>query len=151
MIRVLIADDQALIRAGFKALLNAEPDMDVVAEAASGTDAVRAAKRELPDVVLMDIRMPDGDGLSAAESILSDPSLQGTRIIMLTTFELDEYIARAVQIGAAGFLLKDTEPAELIRAIRVVHDGDALLSPSVTRRIMSQLAAQHRLVRQRRD
>lgn len=151
MIRVLIADDQALIRAGFKALLNAEPDMDVVAEAASGTDAFRAAKRELPDVVLMDIRMPDGDGLSAAESILSDPSLQGTRIIMLTTFELDEYIARAVQIGAAGFLLKDTEPAELIRAIRVVHDGDALLSPSVTRRIMSQLAAQHRLVRQRRD
>lgn len=144
MIRILLADDQTLIRAGFRALLDAEPDMEVVAEAGTGRDAVRLAARDKPDVILMDIRMPDDDGLTATRRILADPSLSSTRIIILTTFELDEYIAEAVRAGAAGFLVKDTEPAELIRAVRVVHDGDALLSPSVTRRIMAQLASQSR-------
>jgi len=144
MIRILIADDQTLIRAGFRALLDAEPDMDVVAECGTGSDAVRLAAREKPDVVLMDIRMPQGDGLEATRLILADPALPGTRVIILTTFELDEYIAEAVRAGAAGFLVKDTEPEELLRAVRVVHDGDALLSPSVTRRIMAQLALQSR-------
>jgi len=144
MIRILLADDQTLIRAGFRALLDAEPDMEVVAEAGTGREAVRLAARDKPDVILMDIRMPDDDGLTATRRILADPSLSGTRIIILTTFELDEYIAEAVRAGAAGFLVKDTEPAELIRAVRVVHEGDALLSPSVTRRIMAQLASQSR-------
>lgn len=142
MIRILIADDQTLIRAGFRALLDAEPDMEVVAECGTGDDAVRLAAREHPDVVLMDIRMPQGDGLDATRRILADPAVPGTRVIILTTFELDEYIAEAVRAGAAGFLVKDTEPEELLRAVRVVHDGDALLSPSVTRRIMAQLALQ---------
>ena len=144
MIRILLADDQNLIRAGFRALLNAEPDMEVVAECGNGRDAVRLAARERPDVVLMDIRMPEADGLEATRKIMADQSLAGTRIIILTTFELDEYIAEAVRAGAAGFLVKDTEPEELLRAVRVVHDGDALLSPSVTRRIMAQLALQSR-------
>lgn len=144
MIRILLADDQTLIRAGFRALLDAEPDMQVVGEAGTGRDAVGLALQEAPDVVLMDIRMPDGDGLDATRRIMAEPRLAGTRIIILTTFELDEYIAEAVRAGAAGFLLKDTEPAELIRAVRVVHDGDALLSPSVTRRIMAQLALHSR-------
>lgn len=144
MIRILLADDQTLIRAGFRALLNAEPDMDVVAECGTGRDAVRLAARERPDVVLMDIRMPETDGLEATRKIMADQTLNGTRIIILTTFELDEYIAEAVRAGAAGFLVKDTEPEELLRAVRVVHDGDALLSPSVTRRIMAQLALQSR-------
>jgi DNA-binding NarL/FixJ family response regulator len=116
----------------------------VVAECGTGSDAVRLAAREKPDVVLMDIRMPQGDGLEATRLILADPALPGTRVIILTTFELDEYIAEAVRAGAAGFLVKDTEPEELLRAVRVVHDGDALLSPSVTRRIMAQLALQSR-------
>lgn len=144
MIRILLADDQTLIRAGFRALLDAEPDMEVVAEAGTGRETVRLAARDKPDVILMDIRMPDDDGLTATRRILADPTLSGTRIIILTTFELDEYIAEAVRAGAAGFLVKDTEPAELIRAVRVVHDGDALLSPSVTRRIMAQMASQSR-------
>ena len=140
-IRILLADDQALIRAGFRALLNAEPDMTVVAECGTGREATRLALRERPDVVLLDIRMPDGDGLEATRQIMAAKELSGTRVIILTTFELDEYIAEAVRGGAAGFLVKDTEPEELLRAVRVVHDGDALLSPSVTRRIMAQLAA----------
>ncbi|MFE5838637.1 response regulator [Arthrobacter sp. NPDC056493] len=144
MIRILLADDQTLIRAGFRALLNAEPDMEVVAECGTGQDAVRLAVRERPDVVLMDIRMPGTDGLEATRKIMADQGLAGTRIIILTTFELDEYIAEAVRAGAAGFLVKDTEPEELLRAVRVVYDGDALLSPSVTRRIMAQLALQSR-------
>lgn len=144
MISILLADDQNLIRAGFRALLDAEPDMKVVAECGSGREAVRLARQHRPQVVLMDIRMPDGDGLDATRQILSDPALSGTRVVMLTTFELDEYIAEAVRAGAAGFLVKDTEPAELLRAVRIVHDGDALLSPSVTRRIMAQLARHSR-------
>ncbi|MEO5316050.1 response regulator transcription factor [Pseudarthrobacter sp. CC12] len=147
MIRILLADDQNLIRAGFRALLDAEADMKVVAECGTGRDAVRLARQWQPDVVLMDIRMPDGDGLEATRQILSDPALPGTRVVMLTTFELDEYIAEAVRAGAAGFLVKDTEPAELLRAVRIVHDGDALLSPSVTRRIMAQLARHSRAER----
>jgi DNA-binding NarL/FixJ family response regulator len=118
--------------------------MKVVAECGTGREAVRLARQYRPDVVLMDIRMPDGDGLDATRQILSDPALSGTRVVMLTTFELDEYIAEAVRAGAAGFLVKDTEPAELLRAVRIVHDGDALLSPSVTRRIMAQLARHSR-------
>ena len=144
MIRILLADDQTLIRAGFRALLDAEPDMEVVGEAGTGHDAVRLAVQEKPDVILMDIRMPDEDGLAATRRILGNANLAGTRVIILTTFELDEYISEAVRAGAAGFLVKDTEPTELIRAVRVVHDGDALLSPSVTRRIMEQLASQSR-------
>ena len=144
MIRILLADDQTLIRAGFRALLDAEPDMAVVGECGTGQDAVRLAAREHPDVMLMDIRMPNGDGLEATRQIMAAKDLACTRIIILTTFELDEYIAEAVRAGAAGFLVKDTEPEELLRAVRVVHDGDALLSPSVTRRIMAQLAVQSR-------
>jgi DNA-binding NarL/FixJ family response regulator len=140
MIRILIADDQTLIRAGFRALLNAEPDMEITGEAGTGEETVRLARQLRPDVILMDIRMPGGDGLAASATILADPALAGTHIIILTTFELDDYIVEAVRVGAAGFLVKDTEPEELIRAVRVVHDGDALLSPSVTRRLMAAMA-----------
>jgi len=140
MIRVAIADDQGLIRAGFRALLQHEPDLDVVGEAASGVEAVALVKAQRPDVVLMDIRMPDGDGLWATEQITADPALAATRIVIVTTFELDEYVARAIRAGASGFLVKDTEPVELIRAVRVVAGGDALLSPGVTRRLLERFA-----------
>src|SRR3712207_3512333 len=141
MITVAIADDQQLIRAGFRSLLSAEPDLTVVGEAATGTEAVALVKRTVPDVVLMDIRMPDGDGLWATEQIVADPRLAGTHVVILTTFELDDYVTRAIRAGASGFLVKDTEPVELIRAIRVVASGDALLSPSVTRRLLERVAA----------
>jgi DNA-binding NarL/FixJ family response regulator len=144
MIRVLLADDQTLIRAGFRALLNAEDDMEVVAEAGRGTEAVRLAKATKPDVVLMDIRMPGGDGIDATATILAAAELSGTRVIMLTTFELDDYIIDSIRAGASGFLVKDTEPEELIRAVRAVADGDALLSPSVTRRLLTKVAAESR-------
>ena len=140
MIRVVVADDQALIRGGFRALLDAEPDIAVVGEAAGGDEALVVVRRERPDVVLMDIRMPGGDGLAATEAIVADPALGATRIIVVTTFELDEYVAQAIRAGASGFLVKDTEPAELIRAVRVVASGDALLSPGVTRRLLTQVA-----------
>lgn len=140
MIRVVVADDQALIRGGFCALLDAEPDIAVVGEAAGGDEALVVVRREQPDVVLMDIRMPGGDGLAATEAIVADPTLEATRIIVVTTFELDEYVAQAIRAGASGFLVKDTEPAELIRAVRVVASGDALLSPGVTRRLLTQVA-----------
>jgi len=141
MIRVAVADDQRLIRAGFRSLLSAEPGIAVVGEAATGADAVALVAREVPDVVLMDIRMPDGDGLWATERIAADPRLAGTHVVILTTFELDDYVSRAIRAGASGFLVKDTEPVELIRAIRVVASGDALLSPSVTRRLLERVAA----------
>ncbi|MFC0681808.1 response regulator [Lysobacter korlensis] len=141
MTTVAIADDQQLIRAGFRSLLSAEPDLTVVGEAATGTEAVALVKRTTPDVVLMDIRMPDGDGLWATEQIVADPRLAGTHVVILTTFELDDYVSRAIRAGASGFLVKDTEPVELIRAIRVVASGDALLSPSVTRRLLERFAA----------
>jgi DNA-binding NarL/FixJ family response regulator len=140
MIRVALADDQHLIRAGFSSLLEAEPDLEVVGEAATGREAVALVKRTRPDVVLMDIRMPDGDGLWATEQIVADPALAGTHVVVVTTFELDEYVAQAIRAGASGFLVKDTEPVELIRAVRVVAGGDALLSPSVTKRLLERVA-----------
>ncbi|HET6531055.1 MAG TPA: response regulator transcription factor [Actinoplanes sp.] len=140
MIRVLLADDQALVRAGFRALLNAEPDIEVVAEAADGLAAVRLAQQTEPDVVLMDIRMPGVDGLEATRRIAADPALAGTRVVILTTFELDEYVFEALRTGASGFLVKDTEPVELLRGVRAVAAGDALLSPSVTRRVIGEFA-----------
>ncbi len=140
MIRVLLADDQALVRAGFRALLDAEPGIEVVAEAADGLDAVRLARETRPDVVLMDIRMPGVDGLEATRRIVADPALAGTRVVILTTFELDEYVFEALRDGASGFLVKDTEPVELLRGVRAVAAGDALLSPSVTRRVIGQFA-----------
>ncbi|MEO7373013.1 MAG: response regulator transcription factor [Terrimesophilobacter sp.] len=140
MIRVAIADDQQLVRAGFAALVDSEPDLEVVGEASTGAEAVALVTRTTPDVVLMDIRMPDGDGLWATERIVSRPELAGTHIVIVTTFELDEYVAQAIKAGASGFLVKDTEPVELIRAVRVVAAGDALLSPSVTRRLLERVA-----------
>ncbi|WP_314149420.1 response regulator transcription factor [uncultured Leifsonia sp.] len=140
MIRVLLADDQHLVRAGFRALLEAEPDIEVVGEAATGRDVVALARETRPDVVLMDIRMPDGDGLWATGEIVGDAGLAGTRIVVVTTFELDDYVAQAIVAGASGFLVKDTEPVELLRAVRVVAAGDALLSPGVTRRLIERVA-----------
>lgn len=140
MIRVVLADDQALVRAGFRALLDAEPDLEVVGEASDGTHAVRLAAQTRPDVVLMDIRMPGMDGLAATRQIAANPALAGVRIVILTTFELDEYVVEALRVGAAGFLVKDTDPVELVRGIRVVAAGDGLLSPGVTRRVIEQFA-----------
>ncbi|MGH3375167.1 MAG: response regulator transcription factor [Actinoallomurus sp.] len=141
MIRVLLADDQALVRAGFRALLDAQADIEVVGEAGDGEQAVLLTRRERPDIVLMDIRMPVLDGLAAARQIIGDPRLTDTKIIILTTFELDEYVFEALRGGASGFLVKDTEPAELVRGVREVAGGDALLSPSVTRRLIAEFAA----------
>jgi DNA-binding NarL/FixJ family response regulator len=140
MIRVVLADDQQLIRAGFSALLSNEPDIDVVGEAATGTEAVELVNRLRPDVVLMDIRMPDGDGIWATEQIVDDLANAGTHIVIVTTFELDDYVVNAIRAGASGFLVKDTEPVELIRAVRVAAAGDALLSPGVTRRLLERVA-----------
>ncbi|GAA0702238.1 response regulator transcription factor [Kitasatospora atroaurantiaca] len=141
MIRVLLADDQVLVRAGFRALLDAQPDIEVVGEADDGAQAVELAGRFVPDVVLMDIRMPRLDGLEATRRISGDPELAGVRVVVLTTFELDEYVFEALRAGAAGFLVKDTEPADLLRAVRVAAAGDALLSPGVTRRLIGEFAA----------
>ncbi|MBG0821081.1 response regulator transcription factor [Planomonospora sp. ID91781] len=135
MIRIVLADDQALVRAGFRALLDAQPGMTVVAEAADGAEALVLAEEHRPDVVLMDVRMPGMDGLTATRRMPPGP-----RIIILTTFELDEYVFEALRGGASGFLVKDTEPAELIQAVRVVAAGDALLSPGVTRRLIAEYA-----------
>jgi DNA-binding NarL/FixJ family response regulator len=140
-IRVVVADDQALVRAGFVALLDAQDGIAVVAEADTGTAALAAARELRPDVVLMDIRMPEMDGLAATRAIAADPALTAVRVVVLTTFELDEYVFEAMRAGASGFLVKHTEPAELVRAVRVVADGEALLSPSVTRRLVSEFAA----------
>ena len=144
MIRVLLADDQALVRAGFRALLDAEADIEVVGEAADGEECVRLARELAPDVVLMDIRMPGVDGLEATRRIASDDRLDGVRIVILTTFELDEYVFEALRVGASGFLVKDTEPVELLRGVRAVAGGDALLSPSVTRRLVQEYATRAR-------
>ena len=138
-IRVALADDQALVRAGFRALLNAQDDVEVVAEAADGDEAVRVAREHKPDVMLMDIRMPGTDGLAATRTISADPALSAVHILILTTFEEDEYVFEAIRVGASGFLVKDTEPAELIHAVRVVARGDALLSPGVTRRLIARV------------
>jgi DNA-binding NarL/FixJ family response regulator len=140
VITVLLADDQVLVRAGFRALLEAEPDIEVVGEAGTGEDAYRLAAQIVPDVVLMDIRMPGVDGLDATRMITTDARLAGVHVIILTTFELDEYIFEAIKNGASGFLVKDTDPQELVRGIRAVANGDALLSPSVTRRLIEEFA-----------
>lgn len=142
MIRVAIADDQQLIRAGFRSLLEAEPDIEIVGEAGTGAEAVALATATRPDVFLMDIRMPEGDGLWATEQIVRNSELSKTRIVIVTTFELDEYVGRAIRAGASGFLVKDTEPVDFIRAVRVVAAGDALLSPTVTRRLLERLSGE---------
>ncbi|MEV4808226.1 response regulator transcription factor [Micromonospora avicenniae] len=140
MIKVLIADDQDLVRIGLRALVESEESLSLVGEAADGLAAVEVARRERPDVVLMDVRMPGVDGIEATRRIVADPELSGTRVIVLTTFELDEYVFDALRHGASGFLTKDTRPAELLRAIRLVAEGEALLSPSVTRRVVQEFA-----------
>jgi DNA-binding NarL/FixJ family response regulator len=147
VIRVALADDQELVRAGFAALLDAEEDIDVVGEAADGEEAVRVATRYRPDVLLMDIRMPRLDGIEATRRIAAHPELGSVRIVILTTFEVDEYVFEGLRAGAYGFLVKDTDAAELIRAVRVVAGGEALLSPTVTRRLIAEFASRTREAR----
>jgi DNA-binding NarL/FixJ family response regulator len=138
VIRVLIADDQALVRAGFRVLIDSAPDLEVVGEAGDGREAVALARSQKADVVLMDVRMPVLDGLAATRELTA--AGDAPRIIILTTFDIDEYVFEALRAGASGFLLKDTEPAELLAAVRVVAAGDALLAPSVTRRLIEEFA-----------
>jgi DNA-binding NarL/FixJ family response regulator len=144
MIRVLLVDDQALVRAGFRALLDAQEDIEVVGEAVDGEEAVRLSRDHAPDVVLMDIRMPGMDGLEATRIIVEDQTLNAVRIVILTTFDLDEYVFEALRVGASGFLVKNTEPAELVYAVRAVAAGDALLSPGVTKRLVMEFATRSR-------
>jgi DNA-binding NarL/FixJ family response regulator len=141
VIKVLLADDQALVRAGFRVLLETEPGFEVVGEAADGAETVALARHQHPDVVVMDIRMPGTDGLAATQQISSDPALGETKVLVLTTFDLDEYVYAALRAGASGFLLKDTDPADLLRGLRVVADGDALLAPKITRRLIAEFVA----------
>jgi DNA-binding NarL/FixJ family response regulator len=141
MIRVVLVDDQALVRGGLRALIDGEADLDVVGEAAEGAAAVDVVEKLRPDVVLMDIRMPGVDGLEATRRIAADPTLADVRVLVLTTFEIDEYVFEALRVGASGFLLKDEEPTELLRAVRVVAAGESLLSPSVTRRVVEAFAS----------
>jgi DNA-binding NarL/FixJ family response regulator len=144
VIRVVLADDQALIRAGFRVLLSGIDDIEVVGEASDGAQAIEVARRDRADVVLMDIRMPGLDGLEATRLIGQDDDLAGVRVLILTTYEADEYVYQALQNGASGFLVKDTEPEELVHAIRVVAAGDALLSPGITRRLIADLVSRPR-------
>ncbi len=141
MIKVLLADDQALVRAGFRVLLETEPDFEVVGEAADGAQAVALTRQQRPDVVVMDVRMPGTDGLAATQQITSDPTLGGVRVLVLTTFDLDEYVYEALRAGASGFLLKDTDPIDLLRGLRVVAGGEALLAPKITRRLIAEFVA----------
>jgi DNA-binding NarL/FixJ family response regulator len=141
VIRVLVADDQAAVRGGFVALIEAQENMQVVGEATNGREAVDLARRVFPQVVLMDIRMPVLDGLEATRLLCADPTLERTRVLVLTTFDLDEYVYDALRAGAGGFLLKDTRPRELLRAIEVVAAGDALISPGITKRLIAEFAA----------
>jgi DNA-binding NarL/FixJ family response regulator len=141
VIRVLVADDQAAVRGGFAALISAQQNMQVVGEATNGREAVDLARRVFPHVVLMDIRMPLLDGLEATRLICADPNLERTRVLVLTTFDLDAYVYSALRAGASGFLLKDTRPLELLGAIEVVAAGDALISPGITRRLIAEFAA----------
>jgi DNA-binding NarL/FixJ family response regulator len=138
MIRVLLVDDQSLIRAGFRALLNAEDDIEVVAEGGDGSQAVTLAAQHLPDVALIDIQMPVLDGIEATRRIAADPGLAGVHVVILTNYGLDEYVYNALRAGASGFLVKDTEPADLLHGIRVAARGDALLSPAITRKLISE-------------
>jgi DNA-binding NarL/FixJ family response regulator len=137
---VALADDQALVRAGLRALIDAQDDLRVVGEAGDGAEAVRLVKELVPDVVLMDIRMPGTDGLEATRQIVADDRLAAVKVVILTTFELDEYVFESLRVGASGFLVKDTEPADLLRAMRAAAAGDALLSPGVTRRLIEEFA-----------
>jgi DNA-binding NarL/FixJ family response regulator len=137
VIRVLVADDQALVRGSFRMLVDSAADLAVVGEAGSGAEAVATAVRERPDVVLMDIRMPDVDGIEATRRIVADPATAGTRVLILTTYDIDDYVFAALRAGASGFLLKDTRPADLLDGIRVVAAGEALLSPTVTRQLIA--------------
>ena len=141
MIRVAVADDEALVRYGLRVLLDGEDDISVVGEAVDGRAAVDLVRACSPDVVLMDIRMPELDGIAALQLIRDEPGLAGTRVVMLTTFDLDEYVFDSLEHGASGFLVKDTEPADMIRAVRAVASGDSLLSPTVTRRVIREFAA----------
>jgi DNA-binding NarL/FixJ family response regulator len=141
MIRVVVADDEALVRLGLRVLLETEDDLALVGEAADGRATVELVRRTRPDVVLLDVRMPGTDGLQALRAIVAAPELAGTRVVVLTTFELDEYVFEALRDGASGFLIKDTEPAELLRAVRVVAAGGSLLSPTVTRRVIGEFVA----------
>jgi DNA-binding NarL/FixJ family response regulator len=141
VIGVLLADDQPLARAGLRTMLESCDDIEVVGEASSGVEAVELTRRAMPDVVLMDIRMPLMDGLEAARRIVADERLAGVHVVMLTTFDLDEYVYEALRVGASGFLAKDVEPSELRHAVRVAARGDALLSPGVTRRLIAEFAA----------
>jgi DNA-binding NarL/FixJ family response regulator len=141
MIRVLLADDQALVRGGFRMLLDSADDIEVVGEASDGAQAIRLARDTHPHVVLMDIRMPGMDGLEATRRIAADADLASVRVLIVTTFEADEYVYQALRAGASGFLVKDTEPADLIAAVRVIARGDALLSPGVTRRLIADIAS----------
>jgi DNA-binding NarL/FixJ family response regulator len=138
VIRVLVVDDQALVRAGFRVLLDSDPEIEVVGEADNGRTAVEQALATHPDVILMDIRMPEMDGLEATRQIVADPGSADTRVLILTTFDLDEYVFAALRAGASGFLLKDTEPAQLLEAVRVVAAGEALLAPGITRRLIAE-------------
>jgi DNA-binding NarL/FixJ family response regulator len=142
MTSVLVVDDQTLVRAGFCFLVDASPDLEVVGEAADGRDAVAIARTTRPDIVLMDIRMPQLDGIEATRQILSDPDAGHTRVLILTTFDLDEYVYAALRAGASGFLLKDSPPEDLLDAIRVIAAGNALLAPSVTRTLIEEFAKQ---------
>jgi DNA-binding NarL/FixJ family response regulator len=148
MIRVVLADDQALLRAGLRVLLDAEDDLEVVGEANDGAEAIEVVRRLRPDVVVMDIRMPELDGLAATRAIIADPELGEVHIVVLTTFDHDEYVFEAIRAGATGFLLKDAEPTELLRAVRLAAAGDALMSPTVTRRLIAEFAArpEHRTI-----
>ncbi|MBR7192897.1 MULTISPECIES: response regulator transcription factor [unclassified Gordonia (in: high G+C Gram-positive bacteria)] len=143
-ITVVIADDQAMVRQGFSALLAAQPDLSVLGDAADGVEAVEVCRRVRPDVVLMDVRMPRKDGLWAAEQILASSAEPPTRVLMLTTFDIDDYVYEALRIGASGFLLKDAPAEELVRAVRVVAAGEALLAPSITRRLITEVTARRR-------
>jgi DNA-binding NarL/FixJ family response regulator len=141
MISVVVADDQGVVRAGCRALLTAEPDIEVIGEAADGASAVRLVRETRPDVVLLDIRMPGIDGIEATRAITADAALAQVRVLILTTFEIDDYVFEAVRAGASGFLVKDAEPEDLVRAVRVVAAGDALLSPGATRRLLAEFAS----------
>lgn len=143
-IRVVLAEDQPMVRAGFSALLDSQNDIEVVGEAATGTEALKTVRSQVPDVVVMDIRMPEMDGLEATRRITADAGLSQTRVLVLTTFELDEYVFGALDAGASGFLLKGGEPADLVQAIRIVAGGESLLAPSVTRRLIDTYVSRPR-------